>query len=493
MTFCGYAFLLWVTAAVAQQQPDPEQPRRADPQQPGQAETTNPSRSDVPPETAGRSDMPSAPNTDSIASSLGSLADPGGVRAAFARAGIQYSLTYIGEGLGNATGGVARGAIYEGLLNAQLDVDLGKLAGLSGLSLHATGFQIHGTGGLTRDFVHSLYGSSGIEALPSTRLYDAWLEQSLGFANATLRVGQLAADTEFYITQYGGLFVTANFGWPVIASSDLPSGGPIYPLATPGVRLKVAPTEQLTLLAAVFDGSPAGPGRLDPQLLNRSGTSFRLSDPPFMIVEAAYAYNQEKEARGLPGTFKLGAWLNLGRFDDQRFTATGRSLADPSGTGTPARLRGDPGIYAVLDQFVLRLPGGGDDAGVGVFARVGAAPSDRNLVDLNFDAGVTVKGLLPGRPDDTFGIATGYARISAGAQGLDSDTRHFGNPLRPLRSSERVIEVTYQAQIVPGWTVQPAFQYVVRPGGGVPDPRDPTGTAVLRDAAVFGLRTTIKY
>jgi porin len=37
---------------------------------------------------------------------------------------------------------------------------------------------------------------SGIEALPSTRLYEAWFERKWG-THLALRAGQLAADTEF--------------------------------------------------------------------------------------------------------------------------------------------------------------------------------------------------------------------------------------------------------------------------------------------------------
>ena len=47
-------------------------------------------------------------------------------------------------------------------------------------------------------------------------------------------MGQLAADQEFQVTQYGGLFINHTFGWSTLPSADLPSGGPAYPLATPG-------------------------------------------------------------------------------------------------------------------------------------------------------------------------------------------------------------------------------------------------------------------
>jgi hypothetical protein len=44
-----------------------------------------------------------------------------------------------------------------------------------------------------------------------------------------------------------------------------------------------------------------------------------------------------------------------------------------------------------------------------------------------------------------------------------------------------------------GWLLQPFFQYVFRPSGGVPNPNDPTGLARIKDAAIFGLTTTLKY
>src|SRR5947199_7919833 len=51
--------------------------------------------------------------------------------------GVKFAATYIGEVLGNASGGVKQGTIYEGRLNLAVDVDLEKLAGLNKLTFHA--------------------------------------------------------------------------------------------------------------------------------------------------------------------------------------------------------------------------------------------------------------------------------------------------------------------------------------------------------------------
>ena len=56
---------------------------------------------------------------------------------------------------------------------------------------------------------------------------------------------------------------------------------------------------------------------------------------------------------------------------------------------------------------------------------------------------------------------------------------------------ERMLEVSYTAQIVKGFYVQPDFQYFWNPGGRVPDPSDPA--KAVPSAAVLGIRTTINY
>ena len=63
----------------------------------------------------------------------------------------------------------------------------------------------------------------------------------------------------------------------------------------------------------------------------------------------------------------------------------------------------------------------------------------------------------------------------------------------PVRTGETFVELTYQYQIVPWWTVQPDVQYVFRPGAGIADPSDPTGTRLLRNELVVGLRTNITF
>lgn len=405
--------------------------------------------------------------------------------------GIKFAATYIGETLGNVSGGLKQGAIYEGRLNLAVDVDLEKLAGIDKLIFHGNMFQIHGDG-LSRSNLANFFVVSGIEALPSTRLYEAYFEKQWGNKKVSLKLGQLAADSEFFNTKYTDVFTNASMGWPAITSLNLPSGGPSPPLAAMGARILVNVTDQLSMLGGIFDGNQAGPGPGDPQQRDRYGINFRVNDPPLLLGQIQYAWNNKKGDPNLTGQIKFGGWRHFGTFADQQLASNGVSLAAPASSGTPLPLSGDIGGWVVFEQQIHRVPHN-DDRGVGVFARLSGAPVDRNLIDLYADAGIEFIGLSDRRPDDKFGVAAGYAHVSKRAQALDSDYRTFVNPSWPRRSFEGLLTAVYQYQVRDGWTLQPNFQYVVRPGGGATDPSGTLPGRPLRNAVVFGLRTTLKF
>ncbi|WP_299807427.1 carbohydrate porin [Tardiphaga sp.] len=408
----------------------------------------------------------------------------------FEKAGVKFAATYIGETLGNVSGGLQQSAIYEGRLNLAVDADLQKLFGLQQLTFHGNMFQIHG-GGLSRENLQNFMVVSGIEALPSTRLYELWFEQKWGKDQVSLKAGQLAADSEFFNTQYTNVFTNASLGWPAITSVNLPSGGPSPPLAALGARLRVNVTENITLLGAVFDGDAAGPGFDDPQQRNPNGTNFRINDPALVFGEVQYAWNNKKGDPRLSGTLKLGGFRHFGDFPDDRFAVNGGTLANTS-NGVPADIAGNYGLYGVLEQELYHPPDS-DDRGVGVFVRASTSPSDRNLIDLYVDAGMQITGLNDQRQHDKFGIAIGYARVSSRARELDADVRQINGADWPIRSSEKLLTAVYQFEIRSGWTLQPNFQYIVHPGGGASNPLGATPGRLLKDAAVFGLRTTVKF
>jgi porin len=405
------------------------------------------------------------------------LGDLGGLRPALAAYGIDLELGYIGETFGVVRGGVKRGAIYEGLADIGLAADLEKMVGWPGAKLYANALQIHGRGASDRLLGGNLMTVSNIEARPTTRLYRLWFEQALFEHLVSLRLGQLAGDDEFITSETAGDLINGTFGWPLLTAANIRGGGPAYPLPQPGVRLQVKPAADVTLRAAVFSGNPGGrncPGG-DPQECDPHGVKFPLSGGTFWIAEGEYAVNSGKGAAGLPGglpgTYKLGAWHETGNFPNQFSGALDR--------------RGNWGIYAVADQAVWRRPGS-DDQGLNVFARIGGAPSDRNLISFYADAGIGFRAPFAGRPDDVVTLGAAFGNISAEAARAD----RLAFPPTPVRDYEAVIELSYKAAVLPGWSVQPDLQYIIHPGGNLAHPNRPEP---IPNALVLGLRTTLAF
>lgn len=415
-----------------------------------------------------------------------------------ANKGLNFGATYIADNIANVSGGVKRGAINFGRLDLSVDADLDKLVGWTGGRFYANAFVIYGRG-LSRNYVMNLATISEIEALPDQRLYNAYFEQSFFDGRLSIRAGQQAADVEFFDSETDDLFINGTFGWPAIKASNLPAGGPAPPIAVPGIRVKATLSDQVTLFGAVFNGDPSGPGDQDPQLRDHHGLAFRVTDPPWVIGQVRFNYDIDIGGRPLAGNFTPGAWKHYGSFDSQRFTAEGQSIADPDGSGVPAKLRGNYGIFAVIEQVLYRPPEIKDNTtsasipGITAFGRIAYSPPDRNLIDLYLDGGIGFVGFVPGRPIDRFGVAMAYMRISNTARNLDIDSNFYTGVQGPVRSNETLLEMIYEAHIKPGWLIAPYFQYVWRPSGGVPNPNDPTGISRIGDAAVFGVTTTIRY
>jgi porin len=410
------------------------------------------------------------------------LGDMGGARTALGNYGITLGLTDSENLLGNLAGGVKQGATLQGVTTATLDIDTGKVFRLPGGTLHVSALQLHGQP-FSAAYLDDLQAANGNEGEDATRLWEFWYDQSFDAARADVRIGQQSIDNEFILSQYSGLFVNTMAGWPLVPSDDLYGGGPAYPLASLGARLRFKPAANQTILAGVFDDNPGGGAFADDaQDLDGDGGRFNLNTGALFIAEWQYALTPP--SGGLAGTYKIGAWYDTGSFPDQLFATDGLALNNQASSGVPEMHHGNYGLYGVVDQTIWQSAA--DTArNINVFGRIMSAPDDRNLIDFSFNGGVTMAASLPGRDNDQAGIDLGIGRVSRRAADLDRD-----EGVTP-RGVETLLELTYQAQITPWLTVQPTVQYVINPGAGLQDPGAPTHN--LRNEFVAGLRTVIAF
>jgi porin len=442
----------------------------------------------------------------SVPAYLYQLTDVGGLRSKLERQGLSFVFSYYGDAFDNPVGGVKQGPGYAGRLSIIMDGDLEKLAGWSWANFHASIHNIFGTQYSTTNLDNLMLVSS-VEAPPTVRLFNLWIEQDLT-SRINLRIGQFTAAQEFIVSRNADLFGNSTFGWPMLNTQDLPSGGPNYPEAALGARLQVAFNDQFVLRAAIFDGDPAGSGSNNPVTSDKYGVAFRVNDPPFMIVEAVYGYggarllgaqqNPNQEGNGLPavdeagprvaaspsalpGVIKIGAWYNAGSFPLQDFTQSGTM---------PPQVRGDAAVYGLFEQTLWRVPGSPNRA-LGFFARGVAAPSDRSEVDRYADAGFTFRGPFAWRPEDIVGVAFAYGRISPDAAATDRALAALTGVPIPIRNYEAAIELTYRWEITDNWSIQPDLQYIIHPGANIANPASPASGSAIPNA--LGLRTALRF
>jgi porin len=434
-------------------------------------------------ETQLPSEVPSGPTDFWTRSNL--LGDMAGLKPLIQPYGLQLNITETSEVLGNPTGGIRQGAIYEGVTDLNLGWDLRTAFDWRGV-FFARAYQIHGRG-LSANDLDNLNTASGLEADRTTRLFELWYEHHFGDW-LRIRVGEQSAGQEFIISPTAKMFVNGTFGWPTLPSVDMPSGGPGYPLATPAIRFRIDASDALTFFAGLFNGNPTGAplGTPDPQRYDLSGTAFRVNDGALVLFETRY--NPDNSPKN--GTYRLGFWYDSDRFPSQSLATNSVPLPSALSSGTPQLLDNDYSFYGIVDQPIFPSKDKDDDSGFIAFGRAMGAPGDRNLVDFYVDTGLAYKGPF-GRKADTVGIAFGLAHIGYSARALDEEIATYTGQPYPVRSEETVFEVTYQYLVAPWWQLQPDFQYIANIGGGTLNPSQPGHK--IGNAAVFGLRTLVTF
>ncbi len=363
----------------------------------------------------------------------------------------------------SAAGGGHGGADADGLLDIAFDFDLERITRglLKDASFHFNALDIFGDS-LTNNHVGDISGVSNLAGYNTFRLQELWFQQNLLLKRVSIRIGMLAADSEFFTSQTASLFLDGTFGAFTLVALNF-NNAPVYPVAAPSVRLDVAPVSFLDFKAAVFAPN-------EDAEKNTHGTDFSINsrDGALAAFEASYLVNQSPNDRGLVGTYKIGVFVQQG--DYISFGSQAANALDPA---SPLH-RGTNAVgYAVLDQELFN----NGQYSIAAFARGGFGTPNYSFVHNYFDAGLNFTGFVPRRNLDVAGIAIGRSGIS----GQFSKSQALQGA--PGYSQETVIEATYRIQIAPWNTIQPDFQYFI----------NPSAQRGSRNAFVSGIRSAITF
>ena len=350
--------------------------------------------------------------------------DWGGLRDELSSKGIDFGLDLTQVLQGTAAGGKNTGVAYGGLADYRLGFDSGKSGLWPGgfVNIHAES----NFGGNENRSSGAFFPANTVTFFPSisndtttTALMNATVMQ---FANEWAGVVLGKIDTidgqggEFsgnYRTQ----FMNAGFAWNLVNS--------LMPVSTYGGGLVFLPTKdsQVTFSALGPQGTPTdndignsfddgvvltGQGKfaVNPwgllghqQLGFTWGNATRpsLEQDPSNIADALLKTKFPRLANPGPALTRI-----LQRFYPQLLTPT-QPLNTESSTWT---------VFYNADQYIWQ-PEGHPDRGIGLFTGIGTSDGNPNPIKYSFTAGIGGKGIVPGRPGDSFGIGWSRAQFSS--------------------------------------------------------------------------------
>jgi porin len=358
--------------------------------------------------------------------------DWNGVRPLFSAHGFEPYLTYTGLLWSNLAGGRETGAQVNGYLDFGMEVDLAKLGTWDGLGVHADFHWWQGDEPTSKLIGGTLaMALSDWEAAATFRVYNIYVRQAVADDRLVVKLGQIAADTDFMVSRYGGIFMNAAFG--DLPSQNLNIDAPVYPLAAPGAFVSGRPWPWLIGRFGAYTGDAGD------DVAGNHGFGWKLGN------NAGYTFFSELAATApdsiLPATYTLGGIYDTGGSDQ---------------FGTGAERNAHYELYLMIDQALVVADNG--DPVLGAFARISGSPQDaRNVVGIYADAGLTWFAPLAARPRDVLGAAVSVLRFTHDYQ---EQAQAAG---APVGGGETVIEVTYQVAIAPWLVVQPDAQFFFNP------------------------------
>jgi porin len=137
----------------------------------------------------------------------------------------------------------------------------GDKFGLKGWSAHAQIFRFDGQ--LLSARMGDIQTADNLEAVPTMRLFEAWVARQWGEENRSiaLRAGLIDLNSQFDSIDPASLFINSSHGIGPDLSRSGRNGPSIYPVSAPAVTLTIVPSKRWTFRLGAFDGVPGDPDR----------------------------------------------------------------------------------------------------------------------------------------------------------------------------------------------------------------------------------------
>ncbi len=368
--------------------------------------------------------------------------DWGGLRTRLSRDGFNFRASYIGEYAYNFAGGKRIGGDYAQQLAFGADVDLAKVAGLTGGAIHLS-FNVREGRNTTADFignkinVQDVYGDGN-----NFRFAELSYQQALYNGALDLRAGFFAMGDDFGKTPILCDFENDAFcAHPNLLPTN--SGWSDYPAGKWGGRVRVNLPNHFYAETGVFEVNPTYAD-------HENGLKVSLQGSTGVLVPIEIGKTVRLGAAGLPGHYKVGAYFD--------------SSSAPAVTSPDISYTGRYGFYFLGDQMVCSFQPG-TDRGLIAVANVTVSDKRTSPIPNYFTLALVAQGPFAARPHDF--IALGYVRDFVNSNVISKENvllRQQGIASPDLALGENILELAYGLQVTPWMQIDSNVQFIGNPG-----------------------------
>ncbi len=377
----------------------------------------------------------------------------GGLRDDLAKKGVVFDVDMLLTPQGVASGGRETAAKFWGITEYTLGVDTQKLGLWPGGFLNVYALSSFGSSDVNRD-------SGAIIPVNTATLLPQPGDTTTGLMNLTFmqflspkfgivagKMYTLTGDPNAFAHNYRTTFMNAGLDFNMTLD--------LFPFTGYGGGIVVLPWEGAVFTAGVMDPSGTATNNdiseafQDGVLVSAEG---RVTIKPFGLVGhqlVGFGWSNKERLSLKQDPANLARLLLTEQFP--RLADPGRILTRiierffPEllvPTEPPNKVNWTWAIFYNFDQY-LWSPEGHPDRGIGVFFRFGASDGVANPVKYAYNVGIGGKGVVPGRPQDTFGI--GWARTEFS----DNFVPFLRQRLALGLDKEDAVEMYYNASLTP--------------------------------------------
>jgi porin len=339
--------------------------------------------------------------------------------------GITLGAGEILEGYYNARGGIKSGTAYASTFDANITVDLQKLAGLPHATFY-TDLEYHTGDNPSALLTGDLQVFDKHSSPPFLQILEIWYQQQLFGNKLRIKIGKVDANSEFSVIDNGLEFINS----PTQVSPTF-FVFPTFPDPMPSVNLFFTPGKLFYSSFAVYD---ANSGDRFVDFYGDPASIQPAAKGQVLISESGLTWDRDPLTKK-DGNLKIGLWKHTGTFT--KWQGGMRQGAD--------------GVYLILDQTLWTPRDTAAGRGLRLFLEFGATEESISPVGQHYGGGIAWTGPWAARPADVGGLSIQNARLSP-----QTNLPH---------AYELNFEAFYKFHIKPWFDVKPDLQYIVNPGG----------------------------